>query len=112
MEMGRSVVEGAVSFAAEVGVDECMLVGGVEALSRFEYMEFVGGVGVGVKQGFEVEVRSAVFILRGRQSAELAFCWVSRAVFMLSRGFCRWYCLTRSGECTCVAGSHILSLSG
>jgi hypothetical protein len=46
MEMGRSVVEGAVSFSAEVGVDECVLVGGMEALSRFEYVEFVGGVGV------------------------------------------------------------------
>jgi hypothetical protein len=88
MEMGRSAVEGAVAFLAEVGVDECVLVGGVEALSRFEYVEFVGGVGVGTKQGFEVEVRDAAFILGGRQSAELSFCCVSKAAFMLSRGFC------------------------
>jgi hypothetical protein len=112
MEMGRSVVEVAVSFSAEVGVDECVLVGGVEALSRFEYMEFVSGIGVGAKQGFEVEMRDAAFILRGRQSAELSFCRASRAAFMLSRGFLRWYCLIKSGECTCVAGSHVLSLSG
>jgi hypothetical protein len=112
MEMGRSAVEGAIAFAAEVGVDERVLVSGVEALSRFEYVEFVGGVGVGVKQGFEVEVRDAAFILGGRQSAELSFCRASRAAFMLSRGFRRWYCLIRSGECTCAAGSHVLSLSG
>jgi hypothetical protein len=112
MEMGRSVVEGAVLFSAEVGVDECVLVSGVEALSRFEYVELVGGVGVGAKQGFEIEVRDTVFILGGCQGAELSFCQASRAAFMLSRGFCRWYCLTKSGECTCIAGSHILSLSG
>jgi hypothetical protein len=47
--MGRSVVEVAVLFLTKVGVDECVLVGGVEALSRFEYVEFVSGVGVGVK---------------------------------------------------------------
>jgi hypothetical protein len=47
MEMGRSAVEGAVAFMAEVGVDEHVLVSGVEALSRFEYVEFVGGVRVG-----------------------------------------------------------------
>jgi hypothetical protein len=86
--MGRSVVEGAVVFLAEVGVDECVLVGGMEALSRFEYVEFVSGVGVGTKQGFEVEVRDTVFILGGRQSAELSFCCASRAAFMLLRGFC------------------------
>jgi hypothetical protein len=89
MDMGRSAVEGAVSFSAEVGVDECVLVGGVEALSRFEYVEFVGGVGVGAKQGFEVEMRDAAFILGGRQSAELLFCQANRAAFMLSRGLCR-----------------------
>jgi hypothetical protein len=47
--MGRSVVEGAVVFTAEVGVDEHMLVGGVEALSRFKDVEFVSGVGVGLE---------------------------------------------------------------
>jgi hypothetical protein len=82
MEMGRSAVEVAVSFSAEVGVDECMLVGGVEALSRFEYVEFVSGVGVGAKQGFEVEMRDAAFILRGHQSAEFSFRRNSRAAFM------------------------------
>jgi hypothetical protein len=87
MEMGRSVVEGAVSFSAEVGVDECVLVGGVEALSRFEHVEFVGGVGIGAKQGFEVEMRDAAFILGGRQSAEFLFCRDSRAAFMRLRGF-------------------------
>jgi hypothetical protein len=112
MEMGRSAVEGAVVFSAEVGVDECVLMGGVEALSRFEYVKFVGGVGIGAKQGLEVEVRDAVFILGGRQSAELSFCLDSRAAFMLSRGFLWWYCLVSSGDCTCVAGSHVLSLSG
>jgi hypothetical protein len=49
MEMGRSVVEGAVVFAAEIGVDEHVLVSGMEALSRFEDMEFVSGVGVGAE---------------------------------------------------------------
>jgi hypothetical protein len=88
MEMGRSAVEGAVAFSAEVGVDECVLVGGVEALSRFEFVEFVGGVGVGAKQGFEVEVRDTAFILGGRQSAELSLCCASKAAFMLLRGFC------------------------
>jgi hypothetical protein len=92
MEMGRSAVEGAVAFSAEVGVDECMLVGGVEALSRFEYVKFVGGVGVGAKQGFEVEVRDAAFILGGHQSAKLFLRWASRAAFILSRGFRQWYC--------------------
>jgi hypothetical protein len=110
--MGRSAVEGAVAFLTEVGVDECVLVSGMEALSRFEYVEFVGGVGVRAKQGFEVEVRDAVFILGGHQSAEWFLRWASRAAFILLRGFQRWYCLTNSGECTCIAGSHILSLSG
>jgi hypothetical protein len=87
MEMGRSAVEGAVAFSAEVGVDECMLVHGVEVLSRFEDVEFVGGVGVGAKQGFEVEVRDAMFILGGRQSVELLFCHDNRSTFMLLRGF-------------------------
>jgi hypothetical protein len=63
MEMGRSVVEGAVTFSAEVGVDEHMLVSGMEALSRFENMKFVGRVGVQVEQGFEIKVRDAMFIL-------------------------------------------------
>jgi hypothetical protein len=112
MEMGRSAVEGAVAFLTEVGVDEHVLVSGVEALSRFEYVEFVGGVGIRVKQGFEVEVRDAAFILGGRQGAEWFLCRVSRVAFILSRGFRQWYCLTNSGECTCIAGSHILSLSG
>jgi hypothetical protein len=49
MEMGRSAVEGAVLFVAEVGVDECVLVGGVETLSRFEDVEFVSGVGIWVE---------------------------------------------------------------
>jgi hypothetical protein len=87
MEMGRSAVKGAVAFSTEVGVDERMLVGGVEALSRFEHVEFVGGIGIGAEQGFEVEMRDAVFILGGRQSAELSVCQVSRAAFILSRGF-------------------------
>jgi hypothetical protein len=49
MEMGRSVVEGAVAFVAEVGVDEHMLVSGMEALSRFEDMELMSGIGVGTE---------------------------------------------------------------
>jgi hypothetical protein len=57
-------------------------------------------------------VRDTVFILRGRQSAELLFRCDSRAAFMRSRGFLWWYCLIRSGECTCAASSHVLSLSG
>jgi hypothetical protein len=49
MEMGRSAVEGAVVFATEVGVDECMLVGGMQLLARFEDMKLVGGIGVGAE---------------------------------------------------------------
>jgi hypothetical protein len=49
MEMGRSVMEGAVVFAAEVGVDERVLVSSMEALSRFEDMEFMSRVGVGAE---------------------------------------------------------------
>jgi hypothetical protein len=110
--MGRSVVEGAVAFTAEVGVDECVLVSGVETLSRFEDVELVGGVGIRAEQIFEVKVWDTAFILVGCQSAGLLFCGDSGVAFILSRGFLQWYCLISSGECTCIAGSHVLLLSG
>jgi hypothetical protein len=47
--MGRSAVEDAVSFVAEVGVDEHMLVSGMQLLARFEDVEFVSGVGIGAE---------------------------------------------------------------
>jgi hypothetical protein len=37
----RSAMEIAVLFVAKVGVDECVLVSGVEALSRLEDVELV-----------------------------------------------------------------------
>jgi hypothetical protein len=47
--MGRSTVEGAVVFATEVGVDECMLVSGVQSLARSENVKLVGGIRVGAE---------------------------------------------------------------
>jgi hypothetical protein len=49
MVMGRSAVKGAVVLLAEVGVDEHVLMGGVEALSRFEDVKLMSRVGVGAK---------------------------------------------------------------
>jgi hypothetical protein len=105
-------VELAVPFLTEERVDECMLVSGMKALSRSEDMKFVSGVRIRVKEGFEVKVRDTAFTLRGCQSAELFCCYCINTDFILSSGHLQWYCLTRSGECTFIAGSHILSLSG
>jgi hypothetical protein len=101
-----------VVFFAEERMDKGVLVCGVEALSRSEDVEFVGCVRVRAEEGFEIEMRDAAFILGDRQSAELFCCCRISTDFILSSGRFRWYCLTNSGECTCVAGSQVLSLSG
>jgi hypothetical protein len=99
-------------FLTEERVHERVLVCDMKALSRFEDMEFVSGVWVGAKQGFEVEMRDTAFTLVGCQSAELFCCCCIRAAFMQLSGCFLWYCFTRSEKCNCSADSHVLSLSG
>jgi hypothetical protein len=74
----------AVVFFAKEGMDECMLVCGMEALSRSENVKFVGCIGICMEEGFKVEVRDAVFSLRDCQSAELFCCCCISVDFILS----------------------------